>query len=119
VDPILILVIVALFRIVEQIIAPAALARLYIGRGLLLVVVASVAWGVVNLLDYLIVRIDRRLNQRQRLVSHSVIYLARRTLKTVIAVLAAILILDSWGFDMMTMVAGLGVGGIAVVLLWH
>jgi MscS family membrane protein len=116
VDPTLILIIVALFRIIEEIFAPAALARLYIGRALLLVVVASVAWGVINLLDYLIVRVDRRLNQRQRLVSQSVIYLGRRTLKTVIAVFAAILILDNWGFDMTTILAGLGVGGIAVAL---
>ncbi|MBV9441217.1 MAG: mechanosensitive ion channel family protein [Acidobacteriaceae bacterium] len=116
VDPILILVTVAWFRIIEEIIAPAALARLYIGRTLLLIVVASVAWGAINLFDYVIVRIDRTLNQRQRVVSQSVMYLGRRTLKTVIAIFAAILILDNWGFDMTTILAGLGVGGIAVAL---
>jgi MscS family membrane protein len=45
-----------------------------------------------------------------------VIYLGRRTLKTVIAIFAAILILDNWGFNMTTIIAGLGVGGIAIAL---
>jgi MscS family membrane protein len=116
VDPLLVLLIVILFRIMEGLIAPAALSRLYVGRVLLLVIVGSFVWGLINLLDYLIVRLDRRLNQRQRVVSHSVIYLARRTLKTVISIFAAILVLDNWGFNMTTIIAGLGVGGIAVAL---
>ncbi|MFL6446993.1 MAG: mechanosensitive ion channel family protein [Bryobacteraceae bacterium] len=116
VDPTLVLLSVMVFRIFEQMIAPAALTRVYVDRALLMVVVASFAWGLINLLDFLIVRLDRRLNQRQRVVSHSVIYLGRRVLKTVIAIFAAILILDNWGFNMTTIIAGLGVGGIAVAL---
>ncbi len=116
IDPLLVLLIVLLFRIFEEMIPPAALARLYIGRALLLVVVGSFSWGLINLLDYLIVRLDHRLNHRQRLVSNSIIYLGRRTLKAVISIFAAILILDNWGFNMTTIIAGLGVGGIAVAL---
>ncbi len=116
VDPALVLLSVMLFRIVEEMIDPAALSRLYIGRTLLLIVVGSFAWGTINLLDYLIVRLDRSLNHRQRVVSHSVIYLGRRVLKAVIAIFAAILILDNWGFNMTTIIAGLGVGGIALAL---
>ena len=115
-DPVLVLLGVMAFRIVEEMIAPAALTRVYVDRALLMVVVASFAWGLINVLDALIVRIDRRLNQRQRVVSHSVMYLGRRVLKTVIAIFAAILILDNWGFNMTTIIAGLGVGGIAVAL---
>lgn len=116
VDPFLVLLCVISFRLFEEMIAPAALSRLYVGRTLLLVVVASFAWGLINLMDYVIVRVDRRLNQRQRVVSRSVVYLGRRAVKTIIAVFAAILILDNWGFNMTTIIAGLGVGGIAVAL---
>lgn len=116
IDPLLVLLAVLLFRLFEEMIAPAAISRLYIGRLLLLVVIASFAWGLINLLDYLIVRLDRALNQRQRVVSRSVIYLGRRAVKTIIAVVAAIFILDNWGFNMTTIIAGLGVGGIAVAL---
>lgn len=116
VDPFLVLLGAIAFRLSEEVIAPAALSRLYIGRALLLVVVASFAWGLINLVDYLIVRLDRALDHRQRVVSRSVIYLGRRAVKTIVAVFAAILILDNWGFNMTTIIAGLGVGGIAVAL---
>ncbi len=116
VDPLIVLLTVLVFRIVEELIRPAAFTRVYIGRALLLVVVASLAWGLINLLDYLVVRFDRTLNFKQRLVSQSVIYLGRRTLKTVISIFAAILVFDNWGFNMTTIIAGLGVGGIAVAL---
>jgi MscS family membrane protein len=116
VDPLLVLLSVIIFRIIEVMIAPSALSRLYIGRALMLIIVGSFAWGLINLLDYLIVRLDRRLNHRQRVVSHSIIYLGRRTLKAVISIFAAILVLDNWGLNMTTIIAGLGVGGIAVAL---
>ena len=116
IDPFLVLLGVLVFRLSEEFVVPAALSRLFIGRALLLVVVASFAWGLINLLDYLIVRLDRALDRRQRVVSRSVIYLGRRAVKTLIAIFAAILILDNWGFNMTTIIAGLGVGGIAVAL---
>ncbi len=116
VDPLLVLFSVALFRFIEAMIGPAALSRLYIGRFLLLVVVASFAWGLINLLDYLIVHLDAALNHRQRVVSSSVMFLGRRVLKTSVVVFAMILIFDNWGFNMTTIIAGLGVGGIAVAL---
>jgi MscS family membrane protein len=116
VDPFLVLFSVIVFRIFEEMIAPAALSRLYVGRALLLFVVASFAWGLINLLDYLIVRLDRALDRRQRVVSRSMIYLGRRAVKTIVAIFAAILILDNWGFNMTTIIAGLGVGGIAIAL---
>jgi MscS family membrane protein len=116
VNPFLVLLSVISFRIIDEIIAPSALTRLYIGRLFLFVVVAAFAWGLINLLDYLILRLDRVLDRRQRLVSRSVIYLGRRVAKTVIGIFAAILVLDNWGFNMTALIAGLGVGGIAVAL---
>ena len=116
INPLLVLLIVMLFRILEEMIAPAVLTRLYVGRALILVVVGSFAWGLINVLDYVIARLDHTLNQGQRVVSHSIIYLGRRTLKSVISIFAAVLILDNWGFNMTTIIAGLGVGGIAVAL---
>ena len=116
VDPLMVLLSVIVFRFIEAIIGPAALSRLYVGRFLLLVVVASFAWGLINLLDYLIVHLDVALNHRQRVVSSSVMFLGRRVLKTVVVIFAMILVFDNWGFNMTTIIAGLGVGGIAVAL---
>ena len=115
-DPVWALINVALFRLSEEIIDPSALTRLYLGRFLILVFVSSLTWGVVNLLDYLMVRLDRALSRHRRVVSNSAIYLGRRVLKTIVVVFATILVFDNWGFNMTTVIAGLGVGGIAVAL---
>jgi MscS family membrane protein len=45
-----------------------------------------------------------------------VIYLTRRVSRAVVVIAAAIVILSNWGYDMSTIIAGLGVGGIAVAL---
>ncbi len=42
--------------------------------------------------------------------------MGRRTAKVAIFVIAAIIVLDNWGYNMTTMIAGLGVGGIAIAL---
>jgi MscS family membrane protein len=104
------------FGLAEQVIDPSAVSRLYIGRAILLVVVWAFAWCFINIIDLFLTRVDSLLDPRQRLVSHSLIYMGRRTAKVAIAVLAAIVILDNWGYNMTTMIAGLGVGGIAVAL---
>jgi MscS family membrane protein len=105
-----------IFGLAEQFIDPSALSRLYIGRAILLVVVWSFAWCFINLVDLFLSRIDSLLDPRQRVVSHSLIYLARRLSKFSIFVVAIIIVLDNWGYNMTTIIAGLGVGGIAVAL---
>jgi MscS family membrane protein len=115
-EPVLVLLFVTLFVIVERIIEPSALSRLYIGRVLLMIVVWSIAWAVINLIEVFLRRLDSMLNAKQRVVSQSVIYLARRASRVVVVMAAAILILSNWGYDMSTIIAGLGVGGIAVAL---
>jgi MscS family membrane protein len=105
-----------IFGLAEQFIDPSALSRLYIGRAILLVVVWSFAWCFINLIDVFLSRIDSLLDPRQRVVSHSLIYLGRRLSKFAIFVVAFIIVLDNWGYNMTTIIAGLGVGGIAVAL---
>ncbi len=116
VQPLLVFLAALLFGIVQSIIDPSALSRLYIGRIILLIVVFSFAWGAINLLEVFLARMDALLDPRQRVVSHSLIYLGQRAVRVIIVVLAAIMVLNNWGFNMTTIIAGLGVGGIAVAL---
>ncbi len=115
-DPAVVVCAVVVFRIAEGFLNPSALARLYIGRVLILVVTASIAWGLVNFVDVFMNRFDSLLNSRHRIVSQSLIYLGRRFFKVLIVCLAALTILSNWGYDTTTILAGLGVGGIAVAL---
>jgi MscS family membrane protein len=116
IEPWLVFLSAMAFGLGEQFIDPSALTRLYIARAILLVVVWAFSWCVINLVDLSLLRIDSLLDPRQRVVSHSLIYLGRRTAKFAIVVVAMIIVLDNWGYDMTTMIAGLGVGGIAIAL---
>jgi MscS family membrane protein len=115
-QPFVVFACVIVFRVVESIIAPSALARLFIGRGLLLVVVWSIAWCLINLVELFLSRVDSLLDPRQRQVSHSLLYLGRRVTKVVIVIFAIVFVLDNWGYPMNTIIAGLGVSGIAIAL---
>jgi MscS family membrane protein len=114
--PALVLVAVTVFRILEEPINPAALGRLYVGRVLLLIVVSSLAWSLSNLIELFLRRVDSMLDPRQRVVSHSLLYLGQRGARVVVVFLAGVIVLSNWGYDMTTIIAGLGVGGIAVAL---
>jgi MscS family membrane protein len=116
IEPWLVFLFAIAFSILEQFINPSALARLYIGRTIMLAIVAAFAWWLINLLDLFLTRLDRMLDPRQRMSLHSLIYLARRTGKVVIAGIALIVVLNNWGYQLTTVIAGLGVGGIAIAL---
>jgi MscS family membrane protein len=116
VQPVLVFFSAVLFSIAQGVIDPSALSRLYIGRAILLIVVSSFAWCLINLVELFLGRVDSYLDPRQRVVSHSLIYLGRRAARVIIVVVAAIMVLNNWGFNMTTIIAGLGVGGIAIAL---
>lgn len=116
VQPVLVFLSALLFSIAQGIIDPSALGRLYIGRAILLIVISSFAWCLINLIELFLERVDTLLDPRQRVVSRSLIYLGRRAIRVIIIAVAAIMILNNWGFNMTTIIAGLGVGGIAVAL---
>jgi len=115
-QPWLVLLAAILFGLTEQFVNPSAISRLYIGRVILLVVVWAFAWCFINIVDLFLTRLDTLLDPRQRIVSHSMIYMGKRAAKVAIFAVAMIIVLDNWGYNMTTMIAGLGVGGIAVAL---
>ncbi|MGH9621967.1 MAG: mechanosensitive ion channel family protein, partial [Bryobacteraceae bacterium] len=104
------------FGIVSHIVSPSALARMYIGRTILLAIVAAFAWFVINLLDLSLLHLDRMLEPKQRQAVHSMIYLGRRAGKIFIIGVAVIVVINNWGYQLTTIIAGLGVTGIAIAL---
>jgi len=103
-------------RIGIGVVDPSAIARLYIGRGMELVFVWSVAWCVIQLVDLLMNHLEQGLDTPQQLASRTLLRLGRRTANLIIAVFAVLVILQNWGYNTSTLIAGLGVGGIAVAL---
>jgi MscS family membrane protein len=104
------------FRVALEVVGPAAIARLYIGRAAEALLIGSVAWCLIRLAELFLERVEARLDSGQRFASRSMLHLGRRTANVTIVVLGILLVLSNWGYNTATLVAGLGVGGIAVAL---
>lgn len=116
VQPLRIIFCLAVFRVAVEFVAPSAIARLYIGRATELVLVWSLGWCLIRLVGLFFNRIESILDSRDVFTSKSMLHLGRRTANVTIVIFAALLVLSNWGYNTNTLIAGLGVGGIAVAL---
>ena len=114
--PLRVIVSLAIFRAVLQFVDPSAIARLYIGRTIGLLLVWVIAWFLIKLAGLFLAHIETVLDARGQPASRSMLHLARRVANVTIVVLAILTVLSNWGYNTTTLIAGLGVGGIAVAL---
>jgi MscS family membrane protein len=115
-DPLRVLLCLLVFRLCLELIGPSAIGRLYIGRVAEAVFIWSVTWCIMRLVGLAMERVEARMDEARRFASRSVLHLGRRTLNTVVIILAILTVLSNWGYNTATLVAGLGVGGIAIAL---
>ncbi len=80
------------------------------------VIVLAVTWILTRLTDALARVMEQRWLARGQTAAISVVPLGRRTVKVFIGVLALLAAMQSFGFNVTAVVAGLGVGGLAVAL---
>jgi MscS family membrane protein len=114
--PVRVMVILAVFRLFLEVVDPSAVARLYIGRVLQLILAITIAWCILNLIDLFFRRIETMIDVRHRTVSRSLIHMGRRTANALVVIFTLLVLLSNWGYNTNTLLAGLGVGGIAVAL---
>jgi MscS family membrane protein len=116
VGPLRLLVTVAGFRAGMEFIDPSALLRLYLGRVLSFLLSIGIAWAAMRVMDVTTDRLRFVLATEQGGLSSSLLPLANRIVKVAIFLLAAAAILTNWGYNTTTVLAGVGVGGLAVAL---
>jgi len=114
--PVRVFICLLLFRVALEAIGPSAIARLYVGRLAGALLVWSIAWCFTRLAELMFARAESRMDEARRFASRSVLNLGRRTINIAIVILAILLVLSNWGYNTATLVAGLGVGGIAIAL---
>lgn len=114
--PLRLLVAVVGFRAGMEFIGPSALLRLYLGRVLALLFSIGVAWTAMRLLDVVTDRTRFVLAADHGGLSSSILPLVNKVIKIVILVLAVTAILSSLGYNTTAVLAGVGVGGLAVAL---
>ncbi len=103
-------------RVAMEFAAPAALSRTFLERGLGLILALAAAWAASVGLDLMADRWRSRLDPRMQAVSYSVLPLGRQVLKLTIFLMAILTVLKAWGYDTTAILAGVGVGGIAIAL---
>jgi MscS family membrane protein len=107
---------VAGFRAAMEVATPSTLPRLFIERALGLIFSLAVAWAGAVVVDLLALRWHSRLDPRVQAVTYSVLPLGMQVLKLSLFLFAILGVLGVWGYNTSTILAGLGVGGLAVAL---
>jgi MscS family membrane protein len=114
--PLRVLLAVAGFRAALELAPPATLSRVFIDRALALVFALGLAWAGAVAVDLFFDRWRGRLDPRVHGLSFSVLPLGRQILKLSLFLFAILGVVSAWGYDTSTILAGLGVGGLAVAL---
>jgi MscS family membrane protein len=114
--PLELLLPVLLFRAAIPLFGLSALLRLGLQRVLVLLLFLSLSWLFVRIVDAFIVNIHTVLIARKSGFSYSALSLASRLLKLTVLMFAIIAVLGNWGYNTSTILAGLGVGGLAIAL---
>lgn len=114
--PVRLLLAIAVFRGCMEFAPPSALMRDAILRVLQFLFVFGAASFVMRAVDAVSDRFISKLNPRERAMSYSVLPLGVRFAKICIFCLALLALLRQWGIDVTAVLAGVGVGGLAVAL---
>ena len=78
--------------------------------------VAAIAWAALRVVDVFAAALQRRLDREGKRSVASVVPLGRRAAKAFLLAIAVVMLLQNVGVNVTGLVAGLGVGGIAVAL---
>jgi MscS family membrane protein len=115
-EPLRLLIVVVVFRACLVLFPTSALSRDYILKLLVLLFVLGAAALAMRIVDVISDQITSRLNPRERALSYSVLPLAIRVVKIVIFCIGVLWVLAAWGYNTNAILAGIGVGGLAVAL---
>jgi MscS family membrane protein len=115
-EPLRLLLSILVFRLCMGVIAPSALLRYFLDRVITLLFFVGAAAFVMRVVDVISDRIISRLDPKERALSYSVFPLGIRFVKICIFCVAVLMTLSYWGYNTNTILAGVGVGGLAVAL---
>ena len=115
-EPLRIILSIAVFKVCMGVIAPSALLRYYLDRVLTLLFFIGAAAFVMRVVDVISDRIISRLDPKERALSYSVLPLGVRFVKICVFCVAVLMTFSYWGYNTNAILAGVGVGGLAVAL---
>ena len=114
VGPLRFLIVVMFFRATFDMIAPTLVARAIFETKTFLII--AVLWVLMGVIDLIIYRFAERMQRNGQTDAVVLLKPASTTAKLVLIIIAIISWLDNLGYQVTTLIAGLGVGGVAVAL---
>jgi MscS family membrane protein len=114
--PLALVLITIAFRTGMAWIEPAKRLDLFLNRMLALIFIAAITWAVLRIVDRAHLRVRSYLEGKHREFSYSILPLFSRVAKITAVLLAAAAVFSEWGYNATTIVAGLGLGGVALAL---
>jgi MscS family membrane protein len=114
-DPLRLLISLVVFRAAMEIVTPSALLRDYLLKLLAFLATLGVAALAMRSIDIASTHIRGR-SGTERALAYSVFPLGLRIVRIGVFLIAGLVILASWGYNTNAILAGLGVGGLAVAL---
>jgi MscS family membrane protein len=104
------------FRAAIALAPPSSIPRLFLERFAGLGFSLALAWAAGLLVDILAERWHSHLDPRVQAISYSILPLGRQIAKAALYMIVLLGVLNAWGISVSTVLAGIGVGGIAVAL---
>ena len=116
VSPLRLLATVGLFALGSYGLALTLPARSFLRSLEISLIVVGITWLLFRVIDLIATTIDERLDAERRASAGHFVPVGARALKAAIGLMALLATLDSFGLDITALIAGLGVGGLAVAL---
>ncbi len=88
----------------------------YYGRVVRILFVIAIYWLISSVTDEAVARIETRLPAEKRASARSLLGLGRTVWKVLVALVLLLIVLKSFGFEVSSALAGIGIGGIALGL---
>jgi len=114
VGPLRFLIVILIFRALFDTIAPSLVARAIFGAGSLLIF--AIAWIIIGIIGFAVSRFAERMIRNGQTDAVVLLKPAGTTLKLITILIATLTWLDNIGYELTALIAGLGVGGLAVAL---
>lgn len=112
--PLRFFIVILFFRATFDMISPSIVARAFFEAQTLLII--AVLWVMLGVIDFIVCRFADRMKRNGQNDAVVLLKPASTTIKLIVTVLAIITWMDNLGYPITTLLAGLGVGGIAVAL---
>ncbi|MEM8601594.1 MAG: mechanosensitive ion channel family protein [Bacteroidota bacterium] len=90
--------------------------RELVGKGLDVALIVGVVWTLFRAIDVIAMVAERASDKTSTRVDDQIVPLMRKTLKVFVAVTAAVMAVQHLGFSVTSLIASLGIGGLALAL---